>query len=135
MSSASETARTLSRPLRAILAGGGWVLTMLALAGVVLPLVPATPFALLAAVCFARSSPRAYRWLLACPALGGLIRDWHRHRSLGASTRRRLLAGAVGLTIVSLGAALAVDRTPWFSLTGGGIACLVITRLPCHTDD
>lgn len=132
---ANELTTTTSSPARICLAALGWTFTLLALAGVALPLVPATPFALLAAFCFARSSPRAYRWLLACPTLGDLIRDWRRHRSLGAGTRRRLLVAAAGLTLVSLGIALAAERAPWFSLAGGGLACLVVSRLPCHADE
>lgn len=52
----------------------------LAALGVLLPLLPTTPFVLLAAACFARSSPRAHNWLLQSRMFGGLIRDWQCQR-------------------------------------------------------
>lgn len=50
--------------------------------GVLLPVLPATPFLLLAAACFARSSDRFYRWLLNHRAFGPLVREWRQHRSI-----------------------------------------------------
>jgi uncharacterized membrane protein YbaN (DUF454 family) len=67
-------------------------LTSLALgiAGVVLPLLPTTPFVLLAAYCFARSSPRLHDWLLANRTFGPLILNWEQHRAI--APRAKLLA-------------------------------------------
>lgn len=67
-------------------------LTSLALgiAGVVLPLLPTTPFVLLSAYCFARSSPRLHDWLLANRTFGPLIRNWEQHRAI--APRAKLLA-------------------------------------------
>lgn len=67
-------------------------LTSLALgiAGVVLPLLPTTPFVLLSAYCFARSSPRLHDWLLAHRIFGPLIRNWEQHRAI--APRAKLLA-------------------------------------------
>jgi hypothetical protein len=74
----------------------------LGIAGVVLPLLPTTPFVLLAAYCFARSSPRLHDWLLGHRLFGPLIANWQRHRDI--SPRAKLLAllsmaGVLGLSV------------------------------------
>lgn len=74
-----------------------WLLLGLAatgcgIAGAVLPLVPTTPFLLLAAVCFARSSPRLHAWLMSHPRFGPLIDNWQRHRAIGRGAKRAALA-------------------------------------------
>ena len=50
--------------------------------GVFLPLLPTTPFLLLALACFARSSPAIHDWLISHPILGPYIVDWERDRSI-----------------------------------------------------
>ena len=48
----------------------------LGFAGVFLPLLPTTPFVLLSAFCFSRSSDRLHRWLRDHPTFGSLLEDW-----------------------------------------------------------
>lgn len=77
--------RARSRLARAAYAVLGGMCVVVGVAGLVLPLVPGTVFLILAAACFARSSPRLEAWLLAHPRLGPPIAAW---RAGGAIPRR-----------------------------------------------
>ena len=77
----------------------------LATLGIVLPLLPTTPFLLLAAACFIRSSDKRYQWLITHKWFGSYIRNYREHRAL---TRRAkvvtvvLLWVTLGFTIFGL---------------------------------
>ena len=62
--------------LRWLLLGIGWISVALGVIGIFLPVLPTTPFLLLAAACFVRSSRRVYIWLVTHPRLGPWIRDY-----------------------------------------------------------
>lgn len=72
--------------------GFGFLATGLAILGAVLPLLPTTPFLLLAAFAFARSSPRFHDWLVNHPQFGPLIRNWRRDGSIDPRSKRLALA-------------------------------------------
>jgi uncharacterized membrane protein YbaN (DUF454 family) len=83
----------------------GLLLCGVGFAGIVLPLLPGTPFFLLAAVAFGRSSPRLHGWVLSLPRVGATIRDYR--AGLGIPWRTKLLAvlmagGAVSLSALAL---------------------------------
>jgi len=55
--------------------------------GIILPLLPTTPFLLLAAACYARSSERWYNWLTTNRWFGEYIRNWHDGRGIPMKTK------------------------------------------------
>ncbi|RMN19315.1 hypothetical protein ALQ63_01528 [Serratia plymuthica] len=80
----------------------GWLAVVLATLGVVLPLLPTTPFLLLAAWCFARSSPRFHHWLLYRSWFGSYLRHWQQHRALPPGAKGKAVAVIVLTFAVSL---------------------------------
>ncbi|WP_044874864.1 YbaN family protein [Pseudomonas sp. LFM046] len=62
--------------LRMVLLIIGWLSVALGVIGIFVPVLPTTPFLLLAAACFVRSSRRFYVWLVEHPRLGPWIRDY-----------------------------------------------------------
>jgi len=106
--------------LRLLWAFGGVVFVAIATIGVVLPLLPTTPFLLLAAYCFARSSPRLHDWLVKHPSFGPLISNWDRYGSIDRRAKRI----AVMVILLTLGITLAIG-VPWWAL-GSQVVVLAI---------
>ncbi|MBK6295222.1 MAG: YbaN family protein [Rhodoferax sp.] len=61
---------------------GGSIALATGVVGIVLPLLPTTPFVLLAAYCFARGSERYEHWLLNHPRFGPMVLDWRANRAV-----------------------------------------------------
>jgi uncharacterized membrane protein YbaN (DUF454 family) len=74
----------VSKAVRPLLFAAGCLLTVVGIAGLILPLLPGTIFLILAAACFARSSPRFENWLITHPQFGPSIVGW---RKTGAIPR------------------------------------------------
>jgi len=113
---------TLARgPLRWMLLLSGFMFLGLGALGVILPVLPTTPFVLVAAACFARSSPRFHNWLLANRVFGPLILDWQEHRGV---SRRAKISSVTAMTVIG-GASIVwfVDRL-WLRIV---IALVLIT--------
>ena len=53
-----------------------------AVLGIILPLLPTTPLVLVAAGCFAKSSPKTYHWLLESEQFGPVIKNWEANRCI-----------------------------------------------------
>ncbi|WP_374078727.1 YbaN family protein [Bdellovibrio bacteriovorus] len=98
----------------------GWVFLLLGVIGVFLPLLPTTPFLLLTAFCFSRSSERWHKWLINQPHLGPFILDWQRHGVI--RTRAKVLATVLMVPLVSI--SLASGKVPLYAKVLAGVVCL-----------
>ncbi|WP_165768600.1 YbaN family protein [Sandarakinorhabdus cyanobacteriorum] len=90
--------RPLFRPLWLLL---GFTSLALGIAGIVLPLLPTTPFVLLAAWAFANGSPRLHAWLLANRSFGPLIRNWEEHGAISPRAKAFAIVSMAGVFAAS----------------------------------
>lgn len=115
-------------PIRALWIVVGVLATGVGAAGIFIPLLPTTPFLLVAAFAFARGSSRLHRWLLAHPRLGRVILDWQRHGSIARPVKLLALATmALSVTATAaLGFALWIVASQALALAAA--ALFIVTR-------
>jgi uncharacterized membrane protein YbaN (DUF454 family) len=111
----------------------GWGFVGLAVLGVFLPLLPTTPFLLLASSCFLRSSPRWQRWLKSNRVFGPMIRDWDEHRAVSRPVK------VVAVAVVSAVLVTAAVRDLHWAVRTlivllGLVGLAVVWRLPVVAD-
>jgi uncharacterized membrane protein YbaN (DUF454 family) len=120
----------IERPLwqRLLWLGAGMLSLGTGVVGIFLPLLPTTPFVLLAAFCFSRASSRCERWLVEHPRFGPMVRDWREHHALP------LRAKQLAWTMMALGSAWSAwvlpARWAWLPPLGCAVVALWMWRLP-----
>jgi len=127
-----------SAPLRLVVMASGWISLVLGFIGIFLPLLPTTPFVLLAAYCFSKSSPRLHHWLINQPRLGPMIQNWERHGSISQNakvTATALMIGLFSFSLLFLNLSFIIKGA--LVCIGTGVLCFIWTRpLPlCHLDE
>lgn len=93
----------MSQLVKILLIIAGTILIGVGILGIFLPLLPTTPFLLLAAVCYARSSAKLYNWLLNNKYLGNYIRNYREGKGILLKvkiTTILLLILTLGYTII-----------------------------------
>ena len=106
----------------------GWLSLGLGVLGVALPVLPTTPFVLLAAWCFLRSSPKWNQWIRQHSLFGPLIQDWEARGAI----RRRTKVSAITLIAVSLSlnwwAEIPLPVKLGLTLLLSGVTLFILTR-------
>ncbi len=106
----------------------GFVFLGLGVLGALLPVLPTTVFLLVAAGCFARSSPRLHGWLVGHPVFGPPILNWQRHGAISRPAKRLALGTMAGVFALSV-----VLGLPGMVLAAQGVlmgvgAAFILTR-------
>lgn len=102
----------------------GWFFLVLGIIGIVVPLLPTTPFLLLTAICFSKGSEKTHYWLLNHKIFGPPINDWNRSGVI--QTKHKLMA-----TIMMLISSVFVYPKDYIPLVGKigftiSFACLML---------
>jgi len=116
-------------PRRAAYVAVGILAVALGVIGIFVPLLPTTPFLLLASACFLRGSDRLHRWLLSHGRLGGYIRAFEEGRGIP----RRAKIVAIGMLWISIAYALAIVPGAWSAAALVALALgvtIYLLRLP-----
>ena len=115
-----------NRFVRILLLIAGWFFISLAIAGAIIPLVPTTPFLLVAAACFFRSSPRFYKWLLNNKLFGKYIRDYKENKGVPVNVK---LVALIFLWTSILVSAFILVPILWLQILLAGIAIAVTIHI------
>ncbi|HYD27059.1 YbaN family protein [Brevundimonas sp.] len=106
----------------------GLAATALAIAGVALPIVPTTPFLLVAAWSFARSSPRLEAWLRVHPRLGPALKNWEERRAIPRGAKAVAVASLPASTAMVHAAGLGLGVTVAAGLVLACVGGWILTR-------
>ena len=103
----------------------GLLFTALGAVGALLPVLPTTPFLLLAAACFVRSSPALHQRLLANRVFGPYISQWQRDRTVPREAKRK----AYSVVVVTFALSIALVDSTWLRGTLGAVGIALISFL------
>ncbi|MCH8134660.1 MAG: YbaN family protein [Proteobacteria bacterium] len=96
--------------------------------GVVLPLLPTTPFVLVAAFAFANSSDTLHQWLLDHKIFGPLIANWQRYGAISGPTKVLSLLSMLAVLVISLVMAVPAFVIAVQALVVGACSLFIISR-------
>lgn len=120
--------------VRLLYLGAGFLALFLAVLGALLPVLPTTPFVLLAAACFARGSERFHQKLLENRIAGPIIREWQLYHSIPPRVKR----WAYLLMAISFGSSILIVPEIWqkvMLVAIGSILAFYVRRIPERESD
>lgn len=118
---------------RLLLLSIGWISLILGVIGIVLPLLPTTPFILLSAWCFSQSSKRFHLWLKQHKFFGPIIEDWQSDKGIPKKSRNR----AIIFMWCGMGLSIFIVAKFWATLSLiciGICVSIYLLRLPVRAD-
>ncbi len=114
----------------AVYRGLGIGLLVLAAIGAFLPLLPSTPFLLLATGCFMRSSPEWNERLFRSRLFGQTLREWHTHRIVRPTTKAIALVSMLVVGSASLIGGGFSGTILFVLIATMSVAAIIVLRLP-----
>lgn len=99
--------------MKIILSVLGTASLILGILGIFLPILPTTPFLLLTAALYFRSSPELYRWLIEHPKLGPYIRNFREHKAIPLRVK---IVSVTLVWVTLLYCAINIAETTWSQL-------------------
>ncbi|WP_261815550.1 YbaN family protein [Vibrio gallicus] len=117
--------------IKALWVTAGCISLGLGILGIVLPLLPTTPFILLASACFMRGSERLHQRLLAHKVMGPIISDWQTSRSIDKRVKNK----AYIFIVASFGISIALAPIAWVKALLGIIFVILMVwfvRVPSN---
>jgi len=118
-----------SKLSRRLWIAAGTFFVVIGAVGIILPLLPTTPFLLAAAACYSRGSERLYNWLLGNRWFGKFIKDYMEKRAI--PLRAKVLAVCVIWLTIGVSVSLAVHSLPVklvLVVIAAGITMYLLTR-------
>lgn len=120
----------MNRIARCLLLACAWISCALGFVGIVIPVLPTTPFLLLAAFLFAKSSPRCHAWIVSTKVYKNYVEAFKESGGMPASQKVKVLA--ISLPIMGASAFVAQKATVWIILGCAAtfLLYLVLIRIP-----
>lgn len=124
---ATESGRKATSPvIRALLIALGMLSLGVGLVGVFIPVLPTTPFLLLAAACFARGSERIYAWMIGNRLFGSYLRNYREGN--GLPIKAKLVSATILWTAILVSILLFVDEA-WIKVVLIIVAVIVSAHI------
>ncbi|MCW8899941.1 MAG: YbaN family protein [Gammaproteobacteria bacterium] len=101
----------------------GWIFIAIAIIGVILPILPTTPFLIVALAFFSKSSPRFHQMLLNNVWFGPVLRQWEETKTLSRQTKYKAF---ILIIITFLISALVIDNKIELQLSLAALAIVLI---------
>ncbi len=115
-------------PIKFLLLWCGHLLVFIGVIGIFVPVLPTTPFILIASACYARSSDKFHRALYESKLFGGMLKNWQDTRSI--APRAKVIA--VATIWIGIAISFSFITTRWVELVllgiGAFISLFIITR-------